>query len=67
MSMKAEVCAQLHELRLSLAAQELMLGQFEGLLRDLDVSFRADGYGDAFVMALGPIETQISSAAQMVS
>ena len=67
MAKKAEACAQLHELRLSLAAQELMLGQFESLLKDLDGSFRDDGYGEAFEMALGPIETQISSAAQMVS
>eukprot|EP00116_Pleurobrachia_bachei_P004188 sb/3464450/ len=67
MARKAEVCAQLHELRLSLAAQELMLGQFEGLLKDLDGSFRDDGYGAAFEMALGPIETQISSAAQMIA
>ncbi|KAL5267299.1 hypothetical protein ACHWQZ_G004368 [Mnemiopsis leidyi] len=66
MSRKSEKCHHLQDLQTSLLGHEVMMSQYDTMLKDLEVQLRTEGYDTGYIVGLPALHEQITASLQLV-
>ncbi|XP_063686034.1 uncharacterized protein LOC134819815 [Bolinopsis microptera] len=63
---KSERCRHLQDLQASLRGHEVMMSQFDTMLKELELLLRSEGYDKSFITGLPGLHDQITASLQLV-